>query len=403
MAQLHLCEEDVTEPEMINKTLSTFPSAAALLAQMYRTMRFRTYSELTTFLLLAEKQQQLLLKNNKNKPPREANAAKILTRRPKGSWKSNQLKPHRPYHTEPNDKSSNQSSDSRSSSQSRSDTRKCHKCGRTGHLQKDCRTGECKKCGHPGHLARDCKTNEYHRCGRTGHGSRDCWVGAYVEKMYKELQELRKGQRELHSLDAPSLDGTDTENYMTTIEALPIVMSTYSPLEADRDIALLDSGSTHTILQDPRYFEFSRPDFEMWRHDPTASRPNSEGWDTCELSTIVGKRTLTFREGRARIMLSGGSTLICTQAMFALDAQQSLISFRNLRSHGIHALTAIREGEETLELRQGQKCLATARCEASGLYEIPISCPTRGHQTMHPTSGSAYSVTIPDKTKLWRG
>src|SRR5450759_2972617 len=201
-------------------------------------------------------------------------------------------------------------------------------------------------------------------------------------------------------MDAPSLDGTDVENYMTIVEALPIVMSTSSSQE---DLAMLDSGTTHTILRDPRYFEFSRPDSETWRPDPTASRPDSEGWRTWELSTVAGKRTMTFCEGRARVMLPGGATLVCTHAMFAPDAQRSLISFRDLRSHGIHALTAIREGEETLELRQGQKCLATAKYGASGLYEIPISCPTRGPRVMHPTSGSAYSVTIPDKTNLWHG
>ena len=51
-------------------------------------------------------------------------------------------------------------------------------------------------------------------------------------KMYKELQQLRKGQRESHSLDAPSIDGTDLENYMTITDeysgAQPIVRSVYS-------------------------------------------------------------------------------------------------------------------------------------------------------------------------------
>ena len=57
VSQLRLCGDTVTEPELIDKTLSTFPSAAALLAQMYRTMKFTTYSDLTSFVLLAEKQQ----------------------------------------------------------------------------------------------------------------------------------------------------------------------------------------------------------------------------------------------------------------------------------------------------------------------------------------------------------
>jgi hypothetical protein len=74
VSQLHLCGEDKADEDMIGKTLFTFPTADALLAQMYRTMKFRTYCKLTLFLLLAEQQQQLLLKNNKSKPPREATA-----------------------------------------------------------------------------------------------------------------------------------------------------------------------------------------------------------------------------------------------------------------------------------------------------------------------------------------
>jgi hypothetical protein len=105
---------------------------------------------------------------------------------------------------------------------------------------------------------------------------------------------------------------------------------------------------------------------------------------------------MTFREGRARVTLPGGATLICSNAMFAPDAQRSLISFRDLRAHGNHALAAIRDGEEILILMQGSTCLATARCGATGLYEIPISFLTEGHQ-----DHSAYSVTIPEKAKLW--
>jgi hypothetical protein len=149
-------------------------------------------------------------------------------------------------------------------------------------------------------------------------------------------------------------------------------------------MALPDSGSTHTILRDPQYFEFSRYDYETL------------SWQTCELSTVVGKRKMIFREGRARVTLPGGATLICSNAMFAPDAQRSLISFRNLRAHGIHALTAIRDGEEILNLIQGSTCLATARCGVTGLYEIPISILTEGHQ-----DHSTYSVTIPEKAKLW--
>jgi hypothetical protein len=47
VSQLHLCGEDKIDEDMIEKTLSIFPTTAALLAQMYRTMKFQTYCELT--------------------------------------------------------------------------------------------------------------------------------------------------------------------------------------------------------------------------------------------------------------------------------------------------------------------------------------------------------------------
>ena len=125
-------------------------------------------------------------------------------------------------------------------------------------MQKECRTCKCKKCGRPGHLTRDCKPNECQRCGRVGHEPHECRAGAYTKKLYKELQELQKCQKESHSLDAPSLDGTDPENYTVIVESL----STHKLSETDGDIVLLDSGSTHTIPHDPRYFEFSRHDSE---------------------------------------------------------------------------------------------------------------------------------------------
>ena len=70
VAQLRLCGEELTEPELITKTLSMFPIASTVLAQQYHNMKFCTHAKLMSFLLLAEKEHQILLKNAEARPAR---------------------------------------------------------------------------------------------------------------------------------------------------------------------------------------------------------------------------------------------------------------------------------------------------------------------------------------------
>ena len=60
-AQLRMCGQHVNDDELIEKTLSTFAPATAILAQQYRNMRFEAHPQLMSHLLMAEKQQVLLL------------------------------------------------------------------------------------------------------------------------------------------------------------------------------------------------------------------------------------------------------------------------------------------------------------------------------------------------------
>ncbi|XP_048630557.1 uncharacterized protein LOC125603866 [Brassica napus] len=66
---LRLCGEKVTEEEMLNKTLSTFPQTNMVLQQQYKERNFATYTELIECLLLAEANNELLLKNSEMRPP----------------------------------------------------------------------------------------------------------------------------------------------------------------------------------------------------------------------------------------------------------------------------------------------------------------------------------------------
>jgi hypothetical protein len=359
-AQLRLCGETLTDAELIEKTLSTFPPATAILSQQYRNMKFKRHANLMSQLLLAEKHHQLLIRNAESRPVREvhntisyglrdsvaptgaftaplpaaaqgpdkqgrpptaadlghrheieAHAAEASRRPPRGSYRKPPFKSSKPF--------------------------------QRGNQFKP------KPQFRPGHQAHGPVQGNCYNCGQKGHFAKNCRAPSYITNMYRELQQLRNQPRQNYSIQTqnPPSPNHDIKNYMTLYET-----STSQP-----DVALIDSASTHTILIDPKFFHFSE---------------NDMSWQHCTLITMAGSRNFKFREDKAMIILPGGYTLVCQRAMYAPEAPRSLISYRDLRDNGIHVSTGVDNGEEILSLRKGTEILTTAIAGQEGLYKVPI-------------------------------
>jgi hypothetical protein len=73
--------------------------------------------------------------------------------------------------------------------------------------------------------------------------------------------------------------------------------------------------------------------------------------------------------------------------MYSPTTPRSLIIYRYFRDNGIHILIALRNGEETLKLKQEPCLLAIAHVGASELYEIHIHTKLNVDQTSELRQG----------------
>ncbi|KAI5345085.1 hypothetical protein L3X38_012962 [Prunus dulcis] len=143
---MRLCGENISEEDMLEKTLSTFHASNVLLQQQYRHSSFKKYSKLVSCLLLAEQNNELLLKNHQSRPTGSAPLPEINAASQEVNATSSRegLGPRSGPSTNGKNASRNKGNTQMSHVPRNVDS-PCHRCGAKGHWVRTCRT--------PRHLA----------------------------------------------------------------------------------------------------------------------------------------------------------------------------------------------------------------------------------------------------------
>ena len=124
------------------------------------------------------------------------------------------------------------------------------------------------------------------------------------------------------------------------------------------DICLADCATTHSILQQKKYFS-----------QLTLAPSN--------VTTISGPVNLIKGSGRATIILPGGTILHLQDALYSTQSKRKLLSFKDILWNGYHLETM---SDETIEFllitatHDGKKCiLKKLRSLECGLYLTTIN------------------------------
>ena len=68
VTKIRLCGQNITDADMIEKTLSTFHLGNIVLQQQYRNSKYTKYSKLSEVLSVAEQQNEVLMNNHSVRP-----------------------------------------------------------------------------------------------------------------------------------------------------------------------------------------------------------------------------------------------------------------------------------------------------------------------------------------------
>ncbi|KAL1199182.1 hypothetical protein V5N11_005539 [Cardamine amara subsp. amara] len=126
----------------------------------------------------------------------------------------------------------------------------------------------------------------------------------------------------------------------------------------DKDMFVVDSGSSHTILRDKRYFI-----------NLTHKSAN--------ICTIAGMANLIEGYGQANVLLPKGTHLEISDALYSPSSKRSLLSFKDIRMNDLHIETKGDGNKEFLiifEIANGhKKILETIPAISTGIYCAKIN------------------------------
>ncbi|GAV73315.1 hypothetical protein CFOL_v3_16801, partial [Cephalotus follicularis] len=95
------------------------------------------------------------------------------------------------------------------------------------------------------------------------------------------------------------------------------------------DICIADSATTHTILQNEKYFSHL-----------TIAKAN--------VGTISGTSDLIEGSGMASFVLSNETQIRITDTLYSTKSRRNLLSFKDIRLNGYHIETTNEDGKEYL-------------------------------------------------------
>jgi hypothetical protein len=149
VTKMRLCGQKITDPDMIEKTLSTFHPGNIVLQQQYKNSKYQKYSELSEVLSVVRQQNEVLMSNHSTRatgsiavPEAHATVAERSHNRKwgrgKGKWKGKRgalFKGKGKRKPKGRSKPEKERGDHSGEEQD-----ECYRCGARGHWSRRCRT-----------------------------------------------------------------------------------------------------------------------------------------------------------------------------------------------------------------------------------------------------------------------